>query len=32
MKNLSNTKFPEAKKGLTVQLEIPDVDRGSGDP
>ena len=32
MKNLSNAKFPEAKEGSTVQLKIPDVDRGRGDP
>ncbi|KAL5241360.1 hypothetical protein ACI65C_008770 [Semiaphis heraclei] len=32
MKNLSNAKFPEAKVGSTVQLKIPDVDRGRGDP
>lgn len=32
MENLSNAKFPEAKEGSTVQLEIPDVDRGMGNP
>ncbi|CAI6350228.1 unnamed protein product [Macrosiphum euphorbiae] len=32
MKNLSNAKFPEAKEDSTVQLKIPDVDRGRGDP
>ncbi|KAL4120194.1 hypothetical protein QTP88_012924 [Uroleucon formosanum] len=32
MKNLSNTKFPEAKEGSTVQLKIPDINRGRGDP
>ncbi|KAL4149386.1 hypothetical protein QTP88_003347 [Uroleucon formosanum] len=31
MKNLSNAKFPEAKEGSTVQLKIPDIDRGRGD-
>ncbi|CAI6348633.1 unnamed protein product [Macrosiphum euphorbiae] len=32
MKNLSKAKFPEAKESSTVQLKIPDVDRGRGDP
>eukprot|EP00102_Acyrthosiphon_pisum_P023247 XP_016660457.1 PREDICTED: KRAB-A domain-containing protein 2-like [Acyrthosiphon pisum] len=32
MKNLSNAKFPEAKEGSTVQLKIPNIDRGRGDP
>ncbi|KAL4083970.1 hypothetical protein QTP88_029286 [Uroleucon formosanum] len=32
MKNLSNAKFSEAKEGSTVQLKIPDIDRGRGHP
>lgn len=31
MKNLSNAEFPEAKEDSTVQIKIPDVDRGQRD-
>lgn len=31
MKCLSTSKFPPAQIGSTVQVQIPDVDRGQGD-